>query len=77
MAGCGLVDQGQDAMIIIRSKADSADTYLFDDARDAIAFMADKARKDWAVFVASEYDGRMTEKALCAILPNALPTGQE
>ena len=56
-------------MIIIRSKADSADTYLFDDARDAIAFMDDKTRKDWAVFVASEYEGRVTEKALSAVLP--------
>ena len=63
-------------MIIIRSKTDSADTYLFDDARDAIAFMADKVRKDYAVFVASEYGGKLTDKALCAILPQTSTTGQ-
>ena len=51
-------------MIIIRSKTDNADTYLFDEATDAVLFMVDKQRKDYTVYVTTEFNGTVTVRKL-------------
>jgi hypothetical protein len=51
-------------MIIIRSKTDNADTYLFDEAADAVLFMVDKQRKDYTVYVTTEFNGAVTVRRL-------------